>query len=104
MQTAIISLTVVLLFLTGIVIDNFLSIKNLSRTIKELQEDIALILLKTKDIERDARETHQLIIGEVDAKIDKLTKNNDKIDFIFNEMKYKERCEREYQDMIRNRF
>lgn len=104
MQTSIISLIVVLIILTGVVIDNFVNIKNLSKTIKELQKDIELILLKTKDIEKDARETHQHIIGEVDAKIDKLTKNNDKIDFIFDEMKYKKRCEREYQDIIRKNF
>lgn len=104
MQTSIISLIVVLIILIGVVIDNFVNIKNLSKTIKELQKDIALILLKTKDIEKDARETHQLIIGEVDTKIDILVNSNDKIEFIFDEMKYKKRCEREYQDIIRKRF
>lgn len=71
-----------------------------SNTIGTVKQDTALILPKAENIERDTRETHNLLIGKLDAEIDKLITGKDKIDFIFDEINYKKRLESEYKGVV----
>lgn len=100
MQTGIIALVVAIIGVIGAILANFFQYKKDSNTIGTVKQDTALILPKAKNIERDTRETHNLLIGTLDAKIDKLVTGNDKIDFIFDEINYKKRLESEYAGVV----
>ena len=82
MQTAMIAIVVSIIGVIGAILANFFQYKKDSNTIATVKQDTALMLPKAENIERDTRETHNLIIGKLDAKIDKLVTGNDKIDFI----------------------
>lgn len=100
MQTGIIALVVAVIGVIGAILANFFQYKKDSNTIGTVKQDTALILPKAENIERDTRETHNLLIGTLDAKIDKLVTGNDKIDFIFDEINYKKRLESEYAGVV----
>lgn len=100
MQTGIIALVVAIIGVIGAILANFFQYKKDSNTIGTVKQDTALILPKAENIERDTRETHNLLIGTLDAKIDKLVTGNDKIDFIFDEINYKKRLESEYAGVV----
>lgn len=100
MQTDIIALLVAIIGVIGAILANFFQYKKDSNTIGTVKQDTALILPKAENIERDTRETHNLLIGNLDAKIDKLITGKDKIDFIFDEINYKKRLESEYKGVV----
>lgn len=100
MQTAMIAIVVSIIGVIGAILANFFQYKKDSNTIATVKQDTALMLPKAENIERDTRETHNLIIGKLDAKIDKLVTGNDKIDFIFDEINYKKRLESEYAGVV----
>lgn len=100
MQTAMIAIVVSIIGVIGAILANFFQYKKDSNTIATVKQDTALMLPKAENIERDTRETHNLLIGKLDAKIDKLVTGNDKIDFIFDEINYKKRLESEYAGVV----
>ncbi|MGE9896290.1 hypothetical protein ACQQ97_05215 [Anaerovoracaceae bacterium SGI.195] len=100
MQTDIIALVVAIIGVIGAILANFFQYKKDSNTIGTVKQDTALILPKAENIERDTRETHNLLIGKLDAEIDKLITGKDKIDFIFDEINYKKRLESEYKGVV----
>lgn len=100
MQTAMIAIVVSIIGVIGAILANFFQYKKDSNTIATVKQDTTLMLPKAENIERDTRETHNLLIGKLDAKIDKLVTGNDKIDFIFDEINYKKRLESEYAGVV----